>query len=184
MSEVLTSTVLNVHVQKRLSRGISITGNYIFSKLMEQDSWLNDTDPRPEKRIGVFDHTHRGVIAVVYSLPFGRNKIFGGWNITGIYTRQSGQPFTFMGTSSTTIGDHVYNGQPLNFNPREVNTVAFNVNAFDRTTANQFAYHLRTFSTTFSNLRGDAVALRVLQRDEPRELSISRIWRRRIQPLG
>jgi hypothetical protein len=84
------------------------------------------------------------------------NTAFGGWNITGIYTRQSGQPFTFMGTSSTTIGDYVYNGQQLNFDPRQVNTVAFNVNAFDRLTADQFAYHVRTFSTTFSSLRGDA----------------------------
>jgi len=129
---------------------------------------LNDTDPRPEKRIGVFDHTHRGVIAVVYGLPFGHGKRFdahsrvldtiaGGWNLTGIYTRQSGQPFTFMGTSSTTIGDYVYNGQALNFDSRQVNSVAFNVNAFDRTTAGQFAYHIRTFPTTFSSLRGDGV---------------------------
>jgi hypothetical protein len=159
---------LNVHLQKRLSNGLSITGNYIYSKLMEQDTWLNDTDPRPEKRIGVFDHTHRGVIAVVYSLPFGTGKMFdphsrlldtiaGGWNLTGIYTRQSGQPFTFMGTSSTTIGDYVYNGQALNFDSRQVNSAAFNIHAFDLTTANQFAYHIRTFPTTFSSLRGDGV---------------------------
>jgi hypothetical protein len=147
---------LNVHLQKRLSGGLSITGNYIFSKLMEQDTWLNDTDLRPEKRIGVFDHTHRGVIGVVYTLPF-HGRAAGGWNLTGIYTRQSGQPFTFMGTSSTTIGDYVYNGQQLNFDPRQVNTVAFNTNAFDKLTANQFAYHVRTFSTTFSSLRGDGV---------------------------
>ena len=110
---------LNVHILKRLSTGLSITGNYIFSKLMEEDTWLNDTDPRPEKRIGVFDHTHRGVVAVTYDLPFGKDKhfdmhskwlnaAFGGWHVNGIYTIQSGQPFTFMGTSSTTIGDLVY----------------------------------------------------------------------------
>jgi len=32
----------------------------------------------------------------------------GGWNLTGIYTVQTGQPYTWMGTSSTTIGDVVY----------------------------------------------------------------------------
>ena len=159
---------LNVRLMKRLSRGLTITGNYIFSKLMEEDTWLNDTDPRPEKRIGVFDHTHRGVIAVSYELPVGRNRIIdfhsnwtnrilGGWLVNGIYTKQSGQPFTWMGTSSTTIGDYVYFGQKLQFNPRETNTVAFNIHAFDLTTANQFAYHVRTFSTTFSSLRGDGV---------------------------
>jgi len=33
--------------------------------------------------------------------------------------------------------------------------VAFNTSAFDTKTADQFAYHIRTFSTTFSSLRGD-----------------------------
>ena len=143
-----------------------IIGNYVFSKLMERDSWLNDTDPQPEKRIGVFDHTHRGVITAIYELPIGRNKLInlksrlansvaGGWNVTGIYTRQTGQPFTFMGTSSTTIGDLVYYGGPLNFNARQVDGVAFNTSAFATKSADQFAYHIRTFSTTFSSLRGD-----------------------------
>jgi hypothetical protein len=128
---------------------------------MEQDTWLNDTDPRPEKRIGVFDHTHRGVVAASYELPFGkslsrrRNLLYGGWRLNAIYTIQSGQPFTWMGTSSTTIGDLVYFGDKLVFNPRQTNKPAFNAAAFDTKTADQFAYHIRTFSTTFSSLRGD-----------------------------
>jgi hypothetical protein len=171
---------LNVHILKRLSKGLSVTGNYIFSKLMEEDTWLNDTDLHPEKRIGVFDHTHRGVIAFSYDLPAGHgrqfdmrskwlNAAFGGWLMNGIYTVQTGQPFTFMGTSSTTIGDLVYFGAPLDYNPRQTNGPAFNVGAFTPPicqglagsglasciTANQFSYHVRTFSTTFSSLRGD-----------------------------
>jgi hypothetical protein len=45
-------------------------------------------------------------------------------------------------------------GQKLNFNPRETNGLAFNTSAFTKT-ADQFAYHIRMFSTTFSSLRGD-----------------------------
>jgi hypothetical protein len=172
---------LNVHILKRLSStGLSLTGNYIWSKLIEEDTWLNDTDPRPEKRIGVFDHTHRGVAAFSYDLPIGKNKLldmhskwmntaFGGWLLNGIYTIQSGQPVTWMGTSSTTIGDVPYYGAPLDYNPRQVNGPAFNVAAFTPPactslagsalasciTANQFSYHVRTFSTTFSSVRGD-----------------------------
>lgn len=157
---------LNVRVQRRLSGGITLIGNYIFSKLMDQTTWLNDTDPRPEKRIGVFDHTHRGVLTLTYALPVGKgrplnvesrwlNRLVGGWQLNAIYTKQTGQPFTWMGTSSTTIGDLVYFGEKLHFNPRETNGLAFNTSAFDKTTANQFAYHIRTFSTTFSSLRGD-----------------------------
>jgi len=157
---------LNVRFQRRLSKGLMIIGNYSFSKLMERTTWLNDTDVRPEKRIGVFDHTHRGVITASYELPVGRNQpirvqsrwadaLVGGWHINAIYTKQSGQPFTWMGTSSTTIGDLVYFGEPLVFNARQTNGVAFNTSAFDTKTADQFSYHIRTFSTTFSSLRGD-----------------------------
>lgn len=159
---------LNVRVQRRLSGGITLIANYVFSKLMDQTTWLNDTDPRPEKRIGVFDHTHRGVITLTYALPVGKgralgiesrwlNGLLGGWQLNTIYTKQSGQPFTWMGTSSTTIGDLVYFGDKLNFNPRETNGLAFNTSAFDTRSANQFAYHIRTFSTTFSSLRGDGL---------------------------
>jgi hypothetical protein len=81
--------------------------------------------------------------------------LFGGWQLNTIYTRQSGQPFTWMGTSSTTIGDLVYYGDTLHFNPRETNGLAFNTSAFNMKSAEQFAYHIRTFSTTFSSLRGD-----------------------------
>jgi len=152
---------LNIRLQHRLSKGLTLTANYIFSKLMERDSWLNDTDPVPEKRIGVFDHTHRGTVALTYQLPVGRsrsrliNTLAGGWNLNAIYVKQSGQPFTFMGTSSTTIGDLVYFGDKLNFDARQTDHVAFNTSAFDTKTADQFAYHIRTFSTTFSSLRGD-----------------------------
>ncbi len=157
---------LNVRVQRRLSGGVTLIGNYVFSKLMDQTTWLNDTDPRPEKRIGVFDHTHRAVLTLTYALPVGKGRKFpiqsrlvnafvGGWQLNTIYTRQTGQPFTWMGTSSTTIGDLVYFGDKLNFNPRETNGLAFNTRAFEMKTANQFAYHIRTFSTTFSSLRGD-----------------------------
>ena len=157
---------LNVRMQKRLSSGLMIIGNYIFSKLMEQTTWLNDTDPRPEKRIGVFDHTHRGVLTATYELPIGRGKavrlqsrwanaLAGGWNFTGIYTLQTGQPYTWMGTSSTTIGDPVYYGGPLNFNARQTDRPAFDTTRFATKSADQFAYHVRTYSTTFSSLRGD-----------------------------
>jgi hypothetical protein len=159
---------LNVRFQRRFSGGLMIIANYIFSKLMEETTWLNDTDPRPEKRIGVFDHTHRGVIAMVYELPFGTgkavqfrsrlaNSLLGGWNLTAVYTKQSGQPFTWMGTSSTTIGDLVYYGDKLHFDARQTNGLAFNTSAFNTTSAGQFAYHIRTFSTTFSSLRGDGM---------------------------
>jgi hypothetical protein len=79
---------LNVQLQKRLSSGLQVIGGY--SKLTEFDSWLNDSDSRPEKRISPMDRTNHFVAAVVYELPFGKNKLVdvknrsgqcGGWRL-------------------------------------------------------------------------------------------------------
>jgi hypothetical protein len=162
---------LNVRLEKRLSHGVNIIGTYIHSKLIEQDSWLNDTDPRPEKRISPFDHPNRFVTAIGYDLPIGKGKmlnlqsrwanmIFGGWGLNGIYSYQTGAPINWLNGSTTTPGDYVYFGGNLALNNREVSSptaVAFNKSLFDTLAADQFQYHIRTFSTTFPNLRQDGI---------------------------
>jgi hypothetical protein len=162
---------LNVRVEKRLSHGINLIGNYIRSKLIEEDSWLNDTDLSPEKRISPFDHPNHFVLAAVYELPVGKgtplnlesrwtNAAFGGWVATGIYTFQTGQPINWVNGSTTTPGDYIYYGGNIDLNPRGVagpTTPAFNTSVFDTASATQLEYHIRTFSTTFPNLRQDGI---------------------------
>jgi hypothetical protein len=159
---------LNVHVQQRFSNNLFFTVNYIWSKLIEKDSWLNDTDAQPEKRISPSDRPQRFVMAVSYQLPFGAhqkydmhsrwaNAAVGGWRVNTIYTFQAGAPITWVNGSTTSPGDYVYLGGPLDVNPRNVNGVAFNTAAFDTKTADAFNYHIRTFSTTFPNVRADGV---------------------------
>ena len=159
---------LNLRLQKRLSSGLSVTANYIYSRLIEQITWLNDTDFSPEKRISPFDHTQRFVTGVSYELPFGKgrtvnltsrwaNLLAGGWHLNGIYTYQTGAPISWVNGSSNTPGDYVYFGAPLDLNNRENNTPAFNTAAFDTKSADTFQYHIRTFSTTFPNLRQDGI---------------------------
>lgn len=159
---------LNIRLQRRFSSGLTLVGNYIRSKLIERDTWLNDTDPQPEKRISPFDAPNRFVTAVTYDLPFGRGRRFnlqsrwadaiaGGWGINSIYTYQTGAPITWVNGSTTSPGDYVYFGGPLALNNRETNTKAFNTSAFDTKSADQLQYHIRTFSTTFPNLRQDGI---------------------------
>jgi hypothetical protein len=162
---------VNVRVEKRLSHGLSLIGNYIRSKLIEEDSWLNDTDLSPEKRISPFDHPNHFVLAAVYALPVGRGKLLniqprwadlalGGWVLTGIYTFQTGQPINWVNGSTTTPGDYIYNGGNLALNPRDVaspTATAFNTTDFVTASASQLQYHIRTFSTTFPNLRQDGI---------------------------
>jgi hypothetical protein len=155
---------LSVRVEHRVARGLSVIGNYMFSRLIEQDTWLNDTDPEPEKRISPFDHPNHFVLGSSYALPVGKNRavdfksrwanaILGGWTVNGIYTYQTGAPLVWSNGSTTSIGDYVYFGGPLNLNQSQVNGDAFNISAFDTKAADQMQFHIRTFSTTFPNLR-------------------------------
>ena len=158
----------NLRIQRRFSSGLTMIANYSFSKLTERDSWLNFPDTQLEKRISPFDHTNRFVLAISYDIPVGKGRMFdphnawldafiGGWNLNSVYTYQTGAPLLWTSGSTTVPGDYVYNGAPLNINNRQVNGYAFNVGAFDTAAADQFQYHERTFSTTFPNVRQDAI---------------------------
>ncbi len=159
---------LNVHITKRFGSGLSIIGNYIHSKLIERDSFLNDTDAAPEKRVSSFDHPNRFVAAYSYQLPIGHGKrldlgsgwgnaIAGGWLFNGVYTYQTGAPIVFANGSTTSPGDYIYYGGPLHLNNRQTNTVAFDTTQFNTIAAQQLQYHIRTFATTFGNLRQDGI---------------------------
>ncbi len=160
---------LNVRFQKRFSGGLTVVANYIRSKTIDRTTWLNDTDPTPEKRISPNDHPNRIVIATIFELPFGRGRKFalggskladvvlGRWGLNSIYTYQTGAPLTWVNGSTTTPGDYVYFGAPIVLNNRNNNSPSFNTSAFDTLAADQFQYHIRTLSTTFPNLRADGI---------------------------
>lgn len=175
---------VNVRLTKRFSRGMSVTANFMKSKMIDRTTWLNATDPQPEKRISPFDHPYRFVLATVYELPFGRNRmvnlqsrwanlLFAGWKTSGTYTYQVGAPITWVNGSTNNIGDYVYLGGPLSWNNRQVDGSVFDATAFlppdvlatcrqsgtgcSPTTAQGLQYHIRTFSTTFPNLRQDGI---------------------------
>jgi hypothetical protein len=176
---------LNVRVEKRMSRGLQLVATYGWSKLLERDSWLNNTDTVPEKRISPFDRPHRFITAVNYDLPIGRGKLinlqsrwldrlFGGWRINGIYSYQVGAPIQWMNGSTNNPGDYplcsvattnglcpsgseavVLSASALNLDNRGVDAKALDTSRFVTASAGQYQFHLRTMPTTFGNLRAD-----------------------------
>ncbi|HYP12773.1 MAG TPA: TonB-dependent receptor, partial [Bryobacteraceae bacterium] len=98
---------MQAQVERRFSKGFTIQGSYTFSKFMEAVAYLNAADPMPYETISDFDVPHRIVASGIWELPFGRgrafassmhpiaNGILGGWQISAIYTRQSGTPLGF-----------------------------------------------------------------------------------------
>ena len=158
----------NARLQKRTSHGLTLNANFIYSKLIERLSWLNASDAVPERRVSPTDRPLRFVTSLVYELPIGQNKwinlqsrwantLLGGWRLTSIYSWQVGGPVVWNNGSSTSPGDYVYFGGPLNLNPRQTNGTAFDTTQFVTNSTNAFQYHLRTFSTTFGNLRTDGI---------------------------
>jgi len=98
-----------LHLEQRARHGLTLTGNFTYSKLIEKDTRLNDEDNFLESRISPFDHTYHFTTGGTYDLPFGRGKLFsfgggrladellGGFVINGIYQFESGPPVYWSG---------------------------------------------------------------------------------------
>lgn len=149
--------MLQARLERRLARGFAAMVNYQYSKLLEKRTFLNLSDPAPEKRVANEDVPQRLVVSGVYELPFGRGKrlagsagpvlerVVGGWSLNGIYTYASGQAIGDW-------GNVIYFGGDLRLNPRAVDG-AFDTTRFERASARQLAWNLRRFPSRFGNLR-------------------------------
>jgi hypothetical protein len=159
-----------IRLEKRLSGGLSLTGNYGFSKLIEADTYLNDTDSKLNRRVSPYDRTHHFVVAGTYALPYGKGRyfepksrlldeIFGGFTLNGIYTYQSGAPVYFS-TDIPVLPGHTY--KEIKINKRQTNGPALNTTIFqtgNNSTNNggQFQYHVRTLPQIISSVRQDGI---------------------------
>ncbi|MGH9871127.1 MAG: TonB-dependent receptor domain-containing protein [Pyrinomonadaceae bacterium] len=126
-------------LNKRFSKNLQFGVAYTFSKLMSDNDEslgvgaITGGTPqipqdffniKPEKSVSAFDRTHRLVANFIYEVPappgkffdngFGK-QVFGGWQLSGIITRQSGQPFTIL-TGVDTNGNGGGGDRP-NYNP-------------------------------------------------------------------
>jgi hypothetical protein len=156
---------LQVRTEKRLSNGLSAQYSFTWSKFMQATSYLNPTDPRPEKVISDLDRPFRHVVAGIYELPFGRGKALvpgnrvvstaiGGWQMQGVFTWQSGQALGFGNAlllPGQTMADVLL--------PAGQRSVAqwFNTAPFNRNSSQQLASNIVTLSSAFSGLRAPVV---------------------------
>jgi hypothetical protein len=109
-----TYDALTVKAVQRLSRGVSFSANYTLSKSIDDASDPGATayevnlpqnvrNMAAERAVSSFDHRHRFVGSVSWSLP--DRFLGGGWRLNGIVTLQSGAPFTVnLGTDRANIG--------------------------------------------------------------------------------
>jgi hypothetical protein len=104
---------LQVHLQKRMSRGLMFMARYTYSKSLDDASTIggggqtviqDNANPRGDYGLSSFNMTHQFLGQFSYQLPFGERQRFatkgwekavlGAWRVNGSTTVNSGTPFT------------------------------------------------------------------------------------------
>ncbi|HEY3128461.1 MAG TPA: carboxypeptidase regulatory-like domain-containing protein [Acidobacteriota bacterium] len=126
-------------LKKRFSHGLQFGVAYTYSHLLSNNDEslgvgaITNSSPQipqdffnygAEKSTSVFDRTHRFVTNYIYEVPWFKSnwaqlpvvkQVFSGWEVSGVTSRQSGQPFTIL-TGVDTNGNGAAGDRP-NFNP-------------------------------------------------------------------
>lgn len=99
-----------VTASKRLSRGLQFNASYTFSKSIDYNSQssqgvtLQDSNNiRGDRGLSDFDARHRVVVSGIYELPFRKNQLVGGWQLSAIVQSQSGNPVTLLAGNAGAI---------------------------------------------------------------------------------
>ncbi len=99
---------LQAEASLRLTRGVQFTAAYTWSHAIDEVSDIfdlagarglpqNSFNRRSERGDANFDVRHRFVQSFIWDLPiFSQSRFFGGWQLAGILTLQTGQPFTMI----------------------------------------------------------------------------------------
>ena len=100
-----------VTATKRLSSGFQFNASYTFSKSIDYNSQssqgvtVQDSyNLRGDRGLSDYDARHRFVVNGIYELPFDRNQLVGGWQLSFITQSQSGNPVTLLAGNAAAIG--------------------------------------------------------------------------------
>jgi hypothetical protein len=150
-------------VEKRFSKGYTMQLAYTWSKAMEAAEFMNASDPMPYESLSGIDRTHRLTGSGQWELPYGRkrkwgadshpvlNFVVGGWQLNGIFQRQSGAPLGF--------GQALFTGDTKDIvlpkNERGPDRW-FNTDVFYKVSAQALGSNIRTAPLRYSNIRQDS----------------------------
>jgi hypothetical protein len=96
---------LQSRFQQRFHHGLTALASYTWSKSIDDASSFfssagdanfpqNSHDTRADRGLSNFDLRHRFSLSYSYDLPLGKGRLRGGWQTFGIWTFQTGRPFT------------------------------------------------------------------------------------------
>jgi len=137
---------LQVQLQRNVG-ALRLLGAYTWSKSIDNSSGffdaINPFNPELSRALSTFDVAHNFVLSYSYDLPFGKsgrgvkNKLIGGWTISGITRFTTGFPITLSESDDASLcgcsGADVpsYNGAPIHIlNPRNPDHLFFDPSPF------------------------------------------------------
>ena len=159
---------LQVGLRRQFHSGYSLSGNYTYSKSIDNAAAVggagrtvaqNYLDLHAERGLSAFDMRHRLIFHHTYEFPFGDRKrwlshggvaghVIGNWQVDGVTTIQSGNPFTARvlgnlgnigGTAAIANLRADATGQPVSLGGTSSTTQEFfNTAAFALPSAGQF----------------------------------------------
>jgi hypothetical protein len=102
-----TYHALQAKLQQRFSHGFTFLGSFAYGKSIDNGSGVRTTDGdsltpsnnynlQLERGLSAFDFRRRLTTSWLWDLPFGKNRLLGGWQLGGILTLQDGFPFTVL----------------------------------------------------------------------------------------
>lgn len=123
---------LQMKVEKRYAKGLTLMGSWTFSKLMDYGTgpWggealggggiQNWNDLKSEWAVSTVDQTHRVVLNGVWAMPFFQKNqgivhhVLGGWEVGSIFSAFSGGPIGVTSATNNTFSQG--GGQRPNWN--------------------------------------------------------------------
>jgi hypothetical protein len=107
-----------ISATERVSRGLQFNLSYTWSKSLDYNSLSSGSviaqdsyNLRGSRGLSDFDARHRLVVNSIYELPFKRNKVVAGWQLSAIVQAQSGNPSNIV-TSNPLVNGLVNNLRP------------------------------------------------------------------------
>ncbi len=110
---------LQIDARRRAARGLQVQGNYTWSKVLSDalgdrqvrfDPFLDMNNSKIERSRAPYDLNHALKANFVYDLPVGDghrlrsaklSRLLTGWSISGIWSWQSGTPFSVLSARGT-----------------------------------------------------------------------------------
>lgn len=152
---------LQMRVERRYSKGLTVQAAYSYSRKMDGMEYLNPADSAPSEFISPYDRPHLITLSSLYELPIGKGRaigtnfgrladsLIGGWQLGTIWQLNSGSPIGFG-------GNVIYNGDLNNIAlPANERTAErwFNTSGFERAAGKALSWNLRTFPTRLASVR-------------------------------